>query len=73
MSNGQELTEVPEGKVSAVHAALGRRSQTLFDLRGIAAVNKAAPEQQQQQPRASPSSSEVAPFVRAEGLWAVGP
>lgn len=44
MSNGQELTEVPEGKVSAVHAALGRRSQTRFDLRGISAVNKAAPE-----------------------------
>lgn len=72
MSNGQELTEVPEGKVSAVHAALGRRSQTLFDLQGIAAVNKAALEQQQQ-PRASPSSLEVAQFVRAEGLWAVGP
>lgn len=72
MSNGQELTEVPEGKVSAVHAALGRPSQTFFDLRQIAAVNKAAPEQRHQ-PGASPSSLEVAPFVRAEGLWAVGP
>lgn len=42
MSNGQELTEVPEEKVSVVQAALGRRSQPRFDLRGISAVNKAA-------------------------------
>lgn len=35
MSNGQELTEVPEEKVSVVQAALGRHSQTCFDLRRI--------------------------------------
>lgn len=35
MSNGQELTEVPEEKVSVVHAALGRNSQPRFDLQRI--------------------------------------
>lgn len=35
MSNGQELTEVPEEKVSVVQAALGRHSQTRFDLQRI--------------------------------------
>lgn len=35
MSNGQELTEVPEEKVSVVQAALGRNSQPRFDLQRI--------------------------------------
>lgn len=35
MSNRQELAEVPEEKVSVVQAALGRHSQTRFDLQRI--------------------------------------
>lgn len=40
MSNGKELREVPEEKVSIVQAALGRDFQACFDLQRIYPVYK---------------------------------